>query len=86
MMYNYIKLDDDTQIAYSNILDDQTVQISVERPIDGGFQSATCFLPQCRWVEVEGFTRQELARLADIVKSNSPLICRLARDAGKAYA
>lgn len=45
MMYNYIKLADDTQIAHSNILEDQTVQVSIERPVDGGFCSATCFLP-----------------------------------------
>ena len=29
MMYNYIKLADDTQIAHSNILEDQTVQVSI---------------------------------------------------------
>lgn len=86
MMYNYLKLADDTQIAHSNILSDQTVQVSVERPIDGGFCSATCFLPQCRWQSVEGFTAAELSFLAEIVRDNAPLIYRLAREAEKQYA
>lgn len=86
MMYNYIKLADDTQIAHSGILADQTVQVSVERPVDGGFDSATCFLPRCQWQSVEGFTAAELASLTEIVKSNAPLIYRLAREEGKAYA
>ena len=86
MMYNYIKLADDTQIAHSSILDDQTVQVSVERPIDGGFCSATCFLPQCRWHSVEGFTAADLGFLSEIVRDNAPLIYRLAREAGKRYA
>lgn len=86
MMYNYIKLDDDTQIAYSNILEDQTVQISIERPVDGGFDSASCSLPQCQWRAVEGFTAGDLDFFTEIVKNNAPLIYRLAREAGKAYA
>lgn len=86
MMYNYIKLADDTQIAHSGILDDQTVQVSVERPVDGGFDSATCFLPQCCWRRVEGFTSSDLDYLAEIVRSNAPLIYRLAREAEKKYA
>lgn len=85
-MYNYLKLADDTQIAHSNILSDQTVQVSVERPIDGGFCSATCFLPQCRWQSVEVFTAAELSFLAEIVRDNAPLIYRLAREAEKQYA
>ena len=86
MMYNYIKLADDTQIAHSNILDDQTVQVSVERPIDGGFCSATCFLPRCRSGPGEGFTAADLGFLSEIVRDNAPLIYRLAREAGKRYA
>ena len=86
MMYNYIKLADDTQIAHSNILDDQTVQISIERPVDGGFDSATCFLPPCHWRSIEGFSAADLDYFTEIVKNNAPLIYRLAREAGKQYA
>lgn len=85
-MYSYITLGDETQIAYSNILDDQTIKIAVERPVDGGFDSATCFLPSAKWSSSEGFTATELEQLACLIKNNAPLIYRLAREAGKAYA
>ena len=86
MMYNYIKLADDTQIAHSNILEDQTVQVSVERPIDDGFCSATFFLPRCQWQSIEGFTAADLDSFTEIVRNNAPLIYRLAREARKRYA
>lgn len=86
MMYDYITLSDDTCIAHSNILEDQTVQVSVERPVDGGFDSATCFLPLAVWQQSEGFSTSELDYLADLIKNNAPLIYRLAHEAGKQYA
>lgn len=86
MLYNYIKLADETQIAYSNIQDDNTVQIAVERPVDGGFDAACCLLPSYRWTSVEGFTQKEIDDLSDLLQHNAPLIFRLAREATKAYA
>ena len=86
MMYNYIKLAYDTQITHSNILEDQTVQVSVERPIDDGFCSATCFLPRCQWQSIEGFTAADLDSFTEIVRNNAPFIYRLAREARKRYA
>ncbi|EOS49647.1 MULTISPECIES: hypothetical protein [Adlercreutzia] len=86
MMYNYLKLDDETQIAYSSPQEDGTVRIAVERPVDGGFDAAFCSLPLCQWHDTEGFTRDELSFLTEIVRNNAPLIYRLSREAGKAYA
>ena len=83
MMYNYLKLDDETQIAYSDPQEDGTVRIAVERPVDGGFDAAFCSLPLCQWHDTEGFTREELNFLTDIVRNNAPLIYRLSREAGK---
>lgn len=86
MMYNYIKLDDETQIAYSDTQEDGTVRIAVERPVDGGFNAAFCSLPLCQWHDVDGFTEEEVDSLTEIVKNNAPLIYRLSREAGKVYA
>lgn len=86
MMYNYLKLADDTQIACSNILEDSTIQVSVERPVDGGFDYATCYLPPCEWNESEGFSATELDALATIIKNNAPLIYRFSREVGKTCA
>lgn len=83
MMYNYLKLADDTQIAVSNMLEDNTIQVSAERPVDGGFDSATCFLPLCEWRDSNGFSSSELEQLATLVKNNASLIYRFSKEAGK---
>lgn len=36
MMWDYIQLPDEAQIAYSDIREDGTVLVGVERPRDGG--------------------------------------------------
>lgn len=42
MFYNYVEFRDGTQIAYSNVLDDGCVEVSIERLIEMGFDSARC--------------------------------------------
>lgn len=86
MFYDYAELQDATQIAYSNVLEDGTVQVSVERPVELGFDSAICALPAFEWSKVEGFTQQDMKRINDFVHANAPLILRLAREASKTYA
>lgn len=78
MYWNYIELADCTRIAYGDMGDDGTVPIAVERPKDGGFDSARCALPACRWTDVRGFSAGELSFLRDMLKNNAPLILELA--------
>ncbi len=78
MMWSYVKLDDETQFAYSGLKEDGTVAVAVERPTDMGFDSAECLLPAYRWVSSEGFSEPELSELMDFVKTNAPLILELA--------
>ena len=86
MMYNYLKLADDTQIAVSDMLEDSTIQVSAERPKDGGFDYATCYLPLGDWCEADGFSPDELDDLFDLIKNNAPLIYRFSREAGQICA
>lgn len=86
MFYDYVELDDGTQIAHSGILEDNTVEVSVERPIDSGFDSAKCLLPSFRWSSIEGFSDDDMKGLDSFVRRNAPLILRLAREISKAYA
>ena len=86
MFYDYAELDDGTQLAYSNVLDNGIVEVSVERPVELGFNSARCVLPSFDWEDVEGFSPEEMVRLNAFVQRNAPLILRLAREASKVYA
>ena len=45
MMYEFMELPDKTEITHSDMRDDGTVKVCVERPVDGGFKTAYCELP-----------------------------------------
>ena len=47
MMYGYMTLPDDTGIAHSEMKPDGSVKVYFEKPVEGGFHSATCYLPAC---------------------------------------
>ena len=79
MMWNYVSLPDETQIAYSDVHEDGTVTVCVERPVDMGFDSARCILPAYRWEGIEGFNDSEIKKLDSFVRNNAPLIFELAQ-------
>lgn len=86
MFYDYAELEDGTQIAFSNVLDDGQVEVSAERPVDLGFDSARCVLPSFEWSSIEGFDGEDMKYLDLFVHNNAPLILRLAREVSKEYA
>lgn len=86
MYYDYAELEDGTQVAHSGVLADGIVEVSVERPVDLGFDSARCSLPSFEWSDIEGFTERDMAKVDSFVHNNAPLILRLAREASKSYA
>ena len=78
MMWNYVTLADETALAHSEVRGDGTVLVRAERPVDFGFDSASCVLPAFSWSEVEGFSEQEVAELDRLLRENAPLIFELA--------
>ena len=58
-MYGYMTLSDGTGIAHSEMKPDGSVKVYFEKPIDGGFQNATCWLPAYRWENIDGFSEEE---------------------------
>jgi len=85
MMYPFLQLEDGTEIVHSEIiLENETehVKVYIEKPIEGGFKSAFCYLPEYKWDEVEGFDAEEIAKLQEIIESTAHLIIRFARQGG----
>ena len=78
-MWSYISLGDDTQIAYSNIREDGTIKIDIERPVDMDFDSASCILPSYQWNNIKGFTDKEIDMLDCLLRDNAPFIFELAQ-------
>ena len=83
MMYQYLTLDDETEIVHSEMLEDRTVKVYIEKPDEKEcFHHAVCFLPEYRWEDVFGFTKDELERYQRIIENNAHLIIELAENGG----
>lgn len=85
MLYNFMELPDKTIISHSEILDrngKEQVKVYIEKPIYGGFATATCWLPDYEWLDVSGFTDEENAHLKDIIESEAHMIFEFARTGG----
>ena len=82
MMYPFIQLDDNTEIVHSEILEDERVKVYIEKPIEGGFHSAICYLPSYEWTEIKGFSKSNIDKYQEILESTAHLIIRFAWDGG----
>ena len=81
-MYGYITLSDETGVAHSEMKPDGTVKVYFEKPVEGGFKSAVCWLPEYRWESIKGFDGDDVNRLGKFLRNNSHLILEFARDGG----
>ncbi len=82
MMYPFMQLEDNTEIVHSEILEGEKVKVYIERPIEGGFQSAICFLPEYNWEDITGFSSEDIEKFQEIIESVSHLIIRFAKEGG----
>lgn len=85
MMYPFMTLDDNTEIVHTETMikdEKESVKVYIEKPVEGGFHSAECYLPQYEWKNIEGFTKEEVKKYQDILESTAHIIIRLAREGG----
>ncbi len=75
MVYPFMTLDDGTEIVHSEMKDDGTVKVYMEKPDEKDcFHYAMCWLPSYRWENIFGFTEAEMNRYREIVESTAHLI------------
>jgi len=86
MMYPFMTLDDDTEIVHSEMREDGSVKVYVEKPVEGGFHSAVCTIPGYEWSKVDGLSKSEMSRCDEVIKSTAHLIMRFAKNGGYANA
>lgn len=87
MMYPFMTLNDDTEITHSEVKGDGTVKVYIETPDDdGGFKSATCYLPKYQWVDVQGYSEEEMRYFHELVASTAHLMMEFAAEGGFANA
>ena len=83
MMYSFLTLDDQTEIVHSEMLEDGSVKVYMEKPDEKDcFHHATCYLPSYRWTEICGFTDAELERLKEVIESTAHLILQYSKEGG----
>lgn len=76
-----MKLSDDTEIVYSELLDGNKVFVHFERPTEKGFDSVRFELPSYNRVSWEGnFTEDELNDFILLLKHHAHLIYKYARN------
>lgn len=72
MMYPFLTLDDDTVIVHSEMQQDGTVKVYIEKPDENDcFHSAYCILPMYKWEQVSGFSDVEIERYRKIIESTA---------------
>lgn len=85
MMYPFMTLEDNTEIVHSEILDDngkETVKVYIEKPVEGGFLSAECYLPGYQWENIKGFRDEDIKKFQEFLESTAHIIIRLAKEGG----
>ena len=83
MMYPYLTLNDGTEIVHSEMLDNHSVKVYIEKADEkDGFHYATCFLPTYEWKDVIGFSESEIKAYQMIIEKNAHLIFELSENGG----
>lgn len=89
MMYPYTTLWDETEICHSQIIDKnghKTVEVHFEKPVENGFCTARCTLPDYTWTIKEGFTAEEMKFFTEFLEHNAHLIFKYANEGGMQIA
>ncbi len=82
-MYPFLTLDDETEITHSEMLPDHRVKVYVEKPDENdGFHHMVCYLPSYDIMEVSGFTKKEVHRYLDIIRSTAHLMIEFSQEGG----
>ena len=83
MMYPFMTLDDDTEITHSEMRPDGTVKVYIEKPDEKHcFHHAACSLPGYVWSDVYGFSREEIERYLEVIRSVAHLILEFSQKGG----
>lgn len=85
MMYPYMKLADETEIAHSQLIKENgenRIEVHFERPTENGFDTARCILPSYTWIKRDGFTDEEIKNFEVFLRNNAHLLFKYAESGG----
>ena len=77
MMYPFLTLNDDTEITHSEMKANGTVKVYIETPNDdGGFSNVTCWLPEYKWENINGYSVSQIEHFEHLLKNNAHLMIK----------
>ena len=83
MMYQFMTLNDETEIVHSDMQKDGTVKVYIETPDEkDGFHNMTCYLPSYEVTEINGYSNEQVESFMEIIKSTAHLIMEFAKEGG----
>ena len=85
MLYPFMTLNDGTEIVHSETIETagkEKVEVRIEKPVYGGFHSATCWLPEYKWENIAGYSDSEMAYFKQLIRNNAHLIIEFSQDGG----
>ena len=83
MMYPFLTLNDDTEIAHSEMKPDGKVKVYIETPDEKYcFRHATCWLPDYKWEDIYHFSEKDIAKFQEIIESTAHLILEFSQEGG----
>ena len=78
MMYPYMTFHDGTEVTHSQMLEDGSVKVYIETPVEDGFKNMTCWLPKYEY-ENHGYNESELAHWKEFIQNHAHKIMVLDR-------
>ena len=85
MLYPFMTLNDGTEIVHSETIETagkEKVEVRIENPVYGGVHSATCWLPEYKWENIDGFSPEDIQYFQELLESVAHIILQLAREGG----
>lgn len=85
MMYPYMTLSDETEIIHSQIIKKNGkdyIEVNFEKPIENGFCSARCCLPDYKWLFNKGYSTEEIKYFTKFLKNHAHLLYEFAKMGG----
>ncbi len=87
MMYSFMTLNDGTEIVHSEMKDNGSVKVYIEKPDEKYcFRHATCWLPEYRWEDIYQFTDEDIEYYQSVIKSTAHLIMEFSQEGGLEHA
>lgn len=62
------------------------MKVCIEKPVYEGFHSATCYLPDYSWENIQGFSEEEINSFQEFLESLDHVIIQLAKEGGSENA